>query len=117
MKFLVKLAMVVVVAMAVAMVLSLALPQAAFSGGDAEKGKALYGSKCAMCHAAGGEGKEAMAKMMKVEMKPLGSKEVQAKKDAELKKDFTEGNGKMKPVKLTDEEAANVIAFLRTLKK
>jgi cytochrome c1 len=50
-------------------------------------------------------------------MKHLGSKEVQAKKDADLKKDIVEGNGKMKPVKLTDEEAANVIAFLRTLKK
>jgi len=95
----------------------LALPLVAMSGGDAEKGKALFGTKCATCHAADGEGKPAIAKMMKVEMKPLGSKEVQTKKDAELKKDFTEGNGKMKPVKLTDEEAANVIAFLRTLKK
>ncbi|MBI1737772.1 MAG: cytochrome c [Acidobacteria bacterium] len=95
----------------------LALPLVAISGGDAEKGKALFGTKCATCHAAGGEGKPAIAKMMKVEMKALGSKEVQAKKDAELKKDITEGNGKMKAVKLTDEEAANVIAFLRTLKK
>jgi mono/diheme cytochrome c family protein len=95
----------------------LALPLVAISGGDAEKGKALYGTKCATCHAAGGEGKEAIAKMMKVEMKPLGSKEVQAMKDADLKKVIAEGNGKMKAVKLTDEEAANVIAFLRTLKK
>lgn len=117
MKSLVKLAMVVAVAMAVAMMLSLALPQAAFSGGDAEKGKALYTAKCKMCHAAEGEGNPGMAKALKVEMKALGSKEVQGLKDAELKKDFTEGNGKMKPVKLTDEEAANVIAFLRTLKK
>ena len=117
MKSLVKLVMVVAVAMAVAMVLSLALPQTAFSGGDAEKGKALYTAKCKMCHAAEGEGNPGMAKALKVEIKALGSKEVQAMKDAELKKDFTEGNGKMKPVKLTDEEAANVIAFLRTLKK
>ncbi len=117
MKSLVKLVIVVAVAMVVAMVLSLALPQAAFSGGDAEKGKALYTAKCKMCHAAEGEGNPGMAKMLKVEMKVLGSKEVQAMKDAELKKDIIEGNGKMKPVKLTDEEAANVIAFLRTLKK
>ncbi|MBI1750782.1 MAG: c-type cytochrome [Acidobacteria bacterium] len=96
---------------------ALALPLVAMGGGDVEKGKALYTSKCATCHAPGGEGKPAMAKAMKVEFRHLGSKEVQAKKDAELKKDFTEGNGKMKPVKLTDEEAANVIAFLRTLKK
>jgi cytochrome c1 len=33
-----------------------------------------------------------------------------------MKKDIVDGNGKMKPVKLTDEEAANVIAYLRTLK-
>ena len=96
---------------------ALALPLAAISGGDAAKGKALFGSKCAMCHGADGEGKAAMAKALKVEFKPLASKEVQAKKDAELKKDILEGNGKMKPVKLTDEEAASVIAFLRTLKK
>ena len=97
--------------------IALALPLLAAGGGDAEKGKALYGSKCAMCHGAGGEGKDAMAKALKVEFKQLGSKDVQSKKDAELKKDILEGNGKMKPVKLTDEEAANVIAFLRTLKK
>jgi mono/diheme cytochrome c family protein len=95
----------------------LALPLLAISGGDADKGKALYTGKCAMCHGADGAGKDAMAKALKVEFKPLGSKEVQSKKDAELKKDFLEGNGKMKPVKLTDEEAANVIAYLRTLKK
>jgi mono/diheme cytochrome c family protein len=99
------------------MILSLALPQAAFSGGDAEKGKALYTAKCKMCHAAEGEGNPGMAKMLKVEMKALGSKEVQAMKDADLKKGFASGTGKMPPVKLTDEEAANVIAFLRTLKK
>jgi mono/diheme cytochrome c family protein len=95
----------------------LALPLVAMSGGDAEKGKALYTGKCKMCHAAEGEGNPGMAKMLKVEIKALGSKEVQAMKDAELKKAITEGNGKMKAVKLTDEEAANVIAFLRTLKK
>lgn len=117
MKSLVKLAIVLAVAMAVAMVLTLALPQAAFSGGDVEKGKAVYTAKCKMCHAADGEGNPGMAKMLKVEIKHLSSKEVQEKKDPELKKEITEGNGKMKPVKLTDEEAANVIAYLRTIKK
>lgn len=98
-------------------VVAFTIPYLALAGGDAAKGKTLFASKCAMCHGAGGEGKDAIAKAMKVEMKHLGSKEVQAKKDADLKKDIVEGNGKMKPVKLTDEEAANVIAFLRTLKK
>jgi mono/diheme cytochrome c family protein len=113
----VKVAMAMAVALVVAMVLTLAMPQMVLGGGDAEKGKAVYAGKCKMCHGAEGEGNPGMAKMMKVEMKALGSKEVQAMKDAEIKKDIADGNGKMKPVKLTDEEAANVIAYIRTLKK
>jgi len=67
---------------------------------------------------ASGEGKEAMAKMLKVELRHLGSKEVQGKKDEELHKDITEGTGKMKPVKgLTDAELTNLLAYLRTLKQ
>ena len=86
--------------------------------GDAAAGKAVYASKCAMCHGAAGEGKEAMAKMLKVEFKHLGSKEVQAKSDADLKKDVDVGTGKMKPVKLAkDADIANLIAYMRTLKK
>jgi mono/diheme cytochrome c family protein len=87
------------------------------ASGDAAKGKQLYTQKCAACHAAGGEGKEAIAKMFKVTLKNLGSKEVQDKSDANLAKGIDEGVGKMKPVKLTPAEAADVIAFVRTLKK
>jgi hypothetical protein len=51
-------------------------------------------------------------------MHPLGSKDVQSKSDAELKKIITEGNGKMKPVGgLDDKQVADVIAFVRTLKE
>ena len=50
-------------------------------------------------------------------MPHLGSKEVQSLDDATLKKVIAEGKGKMKPVNLNDQEAADVIAFLRTLKK
>lgn len=86
--------------------------------GDATAGKAVYASKCAMCHGAAGEGKDTMAKMLKVEFKHLGSKEVQAKTDADLKKEIDEGTGKMKPVKLAkDADMANLIAYMRTLKK
>jgi len=95
----------------------LAVSALVWAAGGAAKGKAVFASKCAMCHGPGGEGKDAIAKMFKVEMHPLASKEVQAKSDAQLHKDIVEGNGKMKPVKLTDEEAANVIAFLRCLAK
>ena len=94
-----------------------AVPALAAGKGDAAAGKKLFAGKCASCHGASGEGKDAIAKMFKVEMRHLGSKEVQAKSDADLRKIINDGNGKMKPVKLSDEEAANVIAFLRTLAK
>jgi len=93
-----------------------ALP--ALAGGDATAGKTVYIKSCASCHGPNGEGKDAIAKMFKTEMKPLNSKEVQAKSDAELRKDITEGTGKMKPVKgLSDKDLDNVIAFVRTLAK
>ena len=85
--------------------------------GDVAKGKEVFSSRCAACHGTSGEGKEAIAKMFSVTMKQLGSKEVQSVGDATLKKDILEGNGKMRPVTLTDQEVTDVIAFLRTLKK
>ena len=97
-----------------ASILALALAGSAFA--DAAAGKALFMTKCKACHGPTGEGNPAIAKMLNVTMKPLGSKAVQAKSDADLKKDSTAGTGKMKPVKLTDAEASDVVAFLRTLK-
>src|SRR5438128_1503828 len=91
---------------------------AVFAAGDAAAGKELFAKKCASCHGAGGEGKDAIAKMMKVELKPLASKEVQAKSDADLVKVITTGTGKMKPVAdLKEKDAQDVVAFLRTLAK
>jgi cytochrome c5 len=80
-------------------------------------GKAVYDKSCKACHGAEGQGNPGMAKMLKVEIKHLGSKEVQAKSDAQLKKDVTEGVGKMKPVKLAAKEADEIVAFIRTLKQ
>jgi mono/diheme cytochrome c family protein len=97
--------------------LALTISAAAAAKGDAAAGKTVYASKCATCHGAAGEGKDAIAKMLKVTLKHLGDKEVQAKDDAALKKDITAGKGKMKPVALSDTDVANVIAFVRTLKK
>ena len=51
----------------------------AFAG--AAEGKALYEAKCKKCHKADGSGMAAM------KMRALGSAEVQAKSDADLKKD------------------------------
>ena len=100
------------------LLLVVAVPALGLGAGDAAAGKAVYDKKCATCHGKEGEGKDAIAKMMKVEMRHLGSKEVQAKSDAELTKDITAGNGKMKAVAgLSEADVANVVAFVRTLKK
>jgi len=96
--------------------LILALPGASFAAGDAAAGKEIFLKKCASCHGQEGEGKEAIAKAMKVELKHLGSKEVQVKSDADIRKGILEGSGKMKPVKDVDAKTADdVIAFVRTL--
>ena len=104
--------------MILVLLLMMGTPALVAQKGDATAGKAVYDKRCASCHAAGGEGKEAIAKMFKVEMHPLGSKEVQAMSDADLRKGITEGKGKMAAVKgLSDKELADVIAFVRSLKK
>jgi mono/diheme cytochrome c family protein len=89
----------------------------AFSA-DVAAGKDLFAKKCASCHGAAGEGKDTVAKALKVELKPLGSKEVQAKSDADLKKNTLEGVGKMKGVKDIDSKGGDdLVAFIRTMKK
>lgn len=86
--------------------------------GDAKAGKAVYDKQCATCHGESGEGKAAIAKALKVELRHLGSKEVQAKSDAELRDNITKGTGKKKPVKgLSEKQLDDVIAYLRTLAK
>ena len=92
------------------LVLSLPLPAA-----DAAAGKAAYVKACKSCHGPDGAGNPAVAKMMKVEMKNLGSADVQAQSDADLAKIITEGKGKMKPVKIEDAKA--VATFVAGLKK
>ena len=103
---------------AVALIMTVVMSGVASAAGDAAAGKEVFSKKCASCHGAAGEGQDAIAKMMKVEMKPLGSKEVQAKSDADLAKIAKDGVGKMKPTTgLTDKDPANIVAFLRTLAK
>ena len=94
------------------------MPAFAAEKGNVAAGKEVYMKKCNMCHGPDGAGKEAIAKMLKVEMKALGSKEVQALSDADMKKVITEGKGKMKPVGgMSDADVTNVIAFVRSLAK
>jgi mono/diheme cytochrome c family protein len=83
----------------------------------AAEGKEVYMKSCKSCHGAEGQGNPAIAKVMKVEMKALGSKEVQAKSDDELKAAVTKGTGKMKAVAgLSAKQIDDVVAFVRTLK-
>jgi mono/diheme cytochrome c family protein len=85
--------------------------------GGAKEGKDVYDKSCKTCHAADGKGNPGIAKMMKVEMRALGSKEVQATSDADLKKIVTTGKGKMKPVAaVTGKQLDDVVAYVRTLK-
>ena len=85
---------------------------------DAAAGKVAYEKKCQTCHGADGSGNPAVAKAMKVELKPLGSADVEKMSDADLKKAITEGFGKMPAQKgLTPADVDNIVAHLRTLKK
>ncbi len=95
----------------------LSFPLFSASGaGDPQVGKPAYTKSCAICHGADGEPKPAMMKMLKVEMRHLGSEEVQALSDEEHRRIMVDGRGKMKPVKgVSAADLDNVIAFIRTL--
>jgi len=85
---------------------------------DANAGHAAYDKSCKRCHGADGQPVEMIAKMMKVEMAPLGSAKAQALSDADIKKIILEGKGKMKATAgMTPAQADDVVAFVRTLKK
>jgi mono/diheme cytochrome c family protein len=85
---------------------------------DATAGKAVYDRTCKTCHGADGTPNPNIAKMMQVEMKPLGSAAVQARSDDDIKNIITQGNGKMKAVTtVTGKSVDDVIAYVRTLKK
>ncbi len=105
------------------MINKLAVAFFAFSVGlacaaNAQAGKAVYDRACKNCHGAAGQGNPNIAKMMKVEMKPLGSAEVQGMSDQELEGVIEKGKGKMPAVhSVTPAQAADVVAYIRTFKK
>lgn len=88
----------------------------ALGKGDEAKGKTVF-RRCAMCHGDSGEGNEAIGKALGANIPDLGSQEVQALDDPALKKVILEGKDKMQPVNLSDAEADDAIAFIRSLKK
>lgn len=84
----------------------------AASASDAKPGQAVYDKSCKTCHGPDGTPNSSIAKMMKVDMRNLGSAEVQAQSDADLKTIITAGNGKMKPAKtVSGADADNVVAY------
>lgn len=105
-----------IVLVLVAMTCGLCLP--AMAAGDAAKGADLYAKKCKLCHGADGAGTPAMLKKYGAELKALGGKELQAKKDAELAKGIMAGKNHTAPAKtLQPADVDNLVAHIRTLKK
>lgn len=95
-------------------VLGLGLGAGTAYGQDAGS-KALFGSRCEMCHGSDGHGTD-MGKSLKV--KDLTSKEVQSQTDAQLIHVISEGQNNMPPFKgsLKKEEIDGLVRYLRTLK-
>lgn len=93
--------------------LTLLISASAFAG----DGAAVYKAKCASCHGADGAGQTAIGK--KMNLRDLGSPEVQKQTDAELYAWTADGKGKMPAYKgkLSDAEIKALVAFMRTLKK
>ena len=88
-----------------------------FSTWSLADGAADYKAKCAMCHGPDGKGDTAMGK--KFGLKDMGSAEVQGKSDADLTAIVTNGKDKMPAYKgkLTDAQIADVVKYIRTMKK
>jgi mono/diheme cytochrome c family protein len=84
---------------------------------DAQAGKTLYDANCKGCHGAKGEGNPTIGTMLGVTFRHLGSKQVQAKTDEELRENAAKGTGKFqkRPTTLTDSQLQDIVAFVRTL--
>lgn len=81
-----------------------------------DSGSDLFRAKCAMCHGPDGKGQTAMGKTLN--LRDLGSADVQAQSDADLKNIITNGKGKMPKYdgKLTPDQINDVVKYVRTLK-
>jgi len=85
---------------------------------DAKAGEDTFNKSCKMCHGdKGATPNPNIAKMFGVPIPVLGSKDVQAKSDADLKTVITQGKGKMPKTTVTGGDVDNVIAYVRTLKQ
>jgi cytochrome c6 len=82
----------------------------------ADSGADLFKAKCAMCHGPDGKGQTAMGKTLN--LRDLGSADVQGQSDADLTNTITNGKGKMPKYdgKLTKDQISDVLKYIRTLK-
>lgn len=82
----------------------------------ADGGADTFKGKCAMCHGADGKGSTAMGKTLN--LRDLGSADVQGQSDADLTNIVTNGKGKMPKYdgKLTKDQIADVVKYIRSLK-
>lgn len=97
---------------AVLLIIAVALAPIAF----AADGAATFKAKCAACHGADGKGQTAMGK--KLNLRDLGSPEVQKQTDKELYDWTADGKGKMPAYKdkLSADEIKALVATMRTFK-
>jgi len=93
--------------------LTVLISASAFAG----DGAAVYKAKCASCHGPDGAGQTAIGK--KMNLRDLGSPEVQKQTDVELYAWTADGKGKMPAYKgkLSEPEIKGLVGFMRTLKK
>jgi cytochrome c6 len=84
---------------------------------SAADGAATYKAKCVACHGADGKGQTPMGK--KMNLRDLGSPEVQKQTDKELYDWTADGKGKMPAYKdkLSADEIKGLVAHMRTFKK
>jgi cytochrome c5 len=82
----------------------------------AEDAAALWKAKCTSCHAADGSGGTPMGK--KLNVKDIGSPEVQKMTDAQLTEIVAKGKNKMPAYdgKLTADQIKALVAHMRTFK-
>jgi mono/diheme cytochrome c family protein len=94
-----------------------ALSTTAGFAADVTAGQATYNKSCRGCHGPDGTPSPGIAKMFPG-IKALGSADVQATSDADIKAVIANGKGKMKPVaSVTGASVDNVVAYVRSLKK
>jgi len=95
---------------AILLILTIALAPAIF----AANGAAIYKAKCATCHGADGKGQSPMGK--KMNLRDLGSPDVQKQTDKQLYDWTAAGKGKMPAYKdkLSDEEIKALVTYMRT---